>query len=53
MEISSIFKDKAKEKGDSVTDLITAVVQLLRRDINRLVKTALEKLELVKLWDKG
>ena len=36
----------------SVTDLITAVVRLLRRDINGLVKIALEELELVKLWDK-
>ena len=26
LEISSIFKDKAKEEGDSVMDLITAVV---------------------------
>jgi len=32
-----------------VTDLITVVVQLLRRDINRLVKIALGELELVKL----
>ena len=32
-----------------VTDLITAVVQLLRRDINGLVKIALGELELVKL----
>ena len=53
MEINSIFKDKAKEKGDGVTDLITIVVQLLQRDINRLVKTALKELKLVKLWDKG
>ena len=29
-----------------------AVVQLLRRDINRLVRTALGELKLVKLWDK-
>ena len=32
----------------SVTDLITAVVRLLRRDMNGLVKTALGELELVK-----
>ena len=32
-----------------VTDLITAVVRLLQRDINGLVKTALGELELVKL----
>ena len=48
-----IFKDEDKEEGDSVTDLILAVVALLRRDINGLVKTVLEALELIKLWDKG
>ena len=26
LEISSIFKNKAKKEGDGVTDLITAVV---------------------------
>ena len=36
----------------NVTDLITAAVRLLRRDINGLVKTALGELELVKLQDK-
>ena len=49
LEISSIFKDKDKEEEDSVTDLITVVVQLLQKDINRLVKIALGELELVKL----
>ena len=52
MEISSIFKDEDKEEEDGVTDLITAVVRLLQRDINGLVKIALRELELVKLWDK-
>ena len=33
----------------NITDLITVVVQLLRRDINGLVKTALGELEPVKL----
>ena len=47
--MGDIFKDEAKEEGDGVMDLITAVVQLLRRDINRLVKTALEKLKPIKL----
>ena len=36
-----------------VTDSITAVVELLERDINRLVVEARELLELVKPWDKG
>ena len=53
MKISSIFKDEAKEEEDGVTDLITAVVRLLRRDINGLVEIALGELKLVKLWDKG
>ena len=48
MEISNIFKDKAKKEGDGVTDLIMAVVRLLRWDRNRLVKAALEELELAK-----
>ena len=49
MEISSIFKDEAKEEGNGVTDLIMVVVQLLRQNINRLVKIALGELKLVKL----
>ena len=36
-------------KALTITDLIIAVVQLLRRDINGLVETALKELELVKL----
>ena len=48
-----IFKDKDKEEGDSVTDLILVVVALLERDINGLVVEARNALKLVKLWDKG
>jgi hypothetical protein len=44
-----IFKDEDREEEDSVTDLILAVVELLGRDINRLVVEARETLELVKL----
>ena len=44
-----IFKDEDKEEGDSVTDLILAVIQLLKRDINRLVVEVRDILELVKL----
>jgi hypothetical protein len=38
--MDSIFKDKAKEKGASVTDLkilVVLVIRLLRQDLNRLV----------------
>jgi hypothetical protein len=44
-----IFKDEDKEEGDSVTDLILAVVELLGRDISRLVVEVREVLEPVKL----
>jgi hypothetical protein len=44
-----IFKDEDKEEGDGITDLILAVVELLRRDISRLVGEVREVLELVKL----
>jgi hypothetical protein len=44
-----IFKDEDKEEEDSITDLILAVVELLERDISRLVIEAREMLELVKL----
>ena len=44
-----IFKDKDKKEGDSVTDLILAVVRLLGGDIGGLVVEAREALELVKL----
>ena len=48
-----IFKNEDGEEEDSVTDSITVVVELLERDINRLVVEARELLKLVKLWDKG
>jgi len=35
--MGDIFKDKDKKEGDSITDLILAVVALLKRDINGLV----------------
>jgi hypothetical protein len=50
--MDSIFKNKAREEGVSITDLRTLVVlviKLLRQDLNRLVKG----IELVELWDKG
>ena len=44
-----IFKDEDREEGDGVTDLILAVVELLERDISRLVMEARETLGLVEL----
>jgi hypothetical protein len=49
LEIRDIFKDEDKEEGDSVTDLILVVIELLGRDISRLVVEVREALELVKL----
>ena len=36
LEIGNIFKDKAKERGDSVMDLVILICQLLRRDLREL-----------------
>jgi hypothetical protein len=50
--MDSIFKDKAKKEGASVTDLkilVVLVTRLLKRDFNRLIN----RMELVELWDKG
>jgi hypothetical protein len=44
-----IFEDEDKEEGDGVTDLILAVVELLGRDISRLVVEVWEVLEPVEL----
>jgi hypothetical protein len=46
--MGSIFKNKAKEEGVSITDLeilVVLITRLLRQDLNRLVN----KIELVEL----
>jgi hypothetical protein len=50
--MSSIFKNKAREEGASITDLnilVVLVTRLLRQDFSRLVS----EIKLVELWDKG
>jgi hypothetical protein len=50
--MDSIFKDKAKEGGVSITDLkilVVLIIRLLRQDLNRLIN----RIEPVELWDKG
>ncbi len=37
LEIGSIFKDEAEEGGDSITDLVITIYQLLRQDLQELV----------------
>jgi hypothetical protein len=52
LEIDSIFKNKAEEKGVSVINLkilVVLVTRLLRQDLDRLVNG----MEPVELWDKG
>ena len=49
LEIGSIFEDEAGEGGDSVTDPVILMLQLLRRDLQELVDT----IEPVKSWDEG
>jgi hypothetical protein len=50
--MDSIFKDKAKEKGASVTDLkilVVLIIKLLRRDLDRLIN----RIKPVEPWDEG
>jgi hypothetical protein len=50
--MDSIFKNKVKEEGTSVTDLeilVVLVIRLLRQGLNRLVN----RIEPVEPWDKG
>jgi hypothetical protein len=50
--MDSIFKDKTKEEGASVTDLkilLVLVIRLLRQGLNRLVN----RMEPVELWNEG
>jgi hypothetical protein len=52
LEINSIFKNEAKEKGTSVTDLkilVVLVTRLLKQDLDRLVNG----IKPIKLWDEG
>ena len=39
LKIKSIFKDKTKEGGGSITDLVINIYQLLRQDLQELVKS--------------
>ena len=45
LEIGSIFEDKDKEEGDSVTDLVLLVLRILRQDLGELVDS-IEPVEL-------
>jgi hypothetical protein len=52
LEIGSIFKDKAKEEGVSITDLeilVILVTRLLKQDLDRLVNG----IKPMELWDEG
>jgi hypothetical protein len=52
LEIDSIFKNKAEEKGVSVTDLkilVVLIIRLLKQGLNKLVN----EIEPVESWDEG
>ena len=55
LEIRIIFKNKAKEKGVGVTDLIYRAVQVLRENLYWIKISARDTrlIKPVKLWDKG
>ena len=54
MEIKELFKDKDKEEGVNITDLISKIVQVLKRELIQFRDSIQElkkvkKLDLVKL----
>ena len=53
MEIGDVFKDKDKEEGTGVMDLINRLVEILRLETGELWEAAWEALVLVKPWDEG
>ena len=54
LEIGIIFKDKAREKGVGVIDLIYRAVQVLRENLYWIKISTQDTglIKLVKLWDK-
>ena len=55
LEIRIIFKDKTKEEGVGVTDLIYQIIQVLKEDLEKLAVSIQDVglMEPVKLWDEG
>ena len=53
LEMRDIFEDEDEKEGDGVTDLISAAVELLGRDMSRLVVEVREALEPVEPWGEG
>ena len=55
MKEEELFKDKDKEKGVGVTNLISRIVQVLKRELVQLKVSIqeLKELEPVKPWNKG
>ena len=52
MEIDNIFKNKAKEEGVGVTDLINRIVLILKRDLEQF-QTSTRDIELIDQEDLG
>ena len=55
LEIKTIFKNKAREKGVGIIDLINRLIQVLKKDLERLAISTQNTglIELVKPWNKG
>ena len=55
LEIKIIFKDKAREEGAGITDLINWIVQVLKKDLERLAISTRDAglMEPVEPWDEG
>jgi len=52
LEIIKIFRDKDREEGASIIDLINQISQLLRAELKELVDVARTIIRLIKPYDK-
>ena len=52
LRIEDVFKDKGKEGGVGVIDLINGLVKILRLEIKKLQDAAQQAFKLVEPWDK-
>ena len=55
LEIKTIFKNKAREEGVGIPDFINRLVQVLKKDLERLAVSTQDAglIKPVELWDKG
>jgi len=51
--MQDVFKDKDKERGDGVMDLINGLVDLLSLETRAVWDTWQDRIKPIELWDEG